>query len=418
MELLIGLVLEIVAPVVAAMIAALLELVLLVVQGIAGFFLRSPAVPSVDPSDTSLSPSPSPSPIETDIRPRRRSRVRRIAFVATGVLAAASIVALALMQFVFFEATVRWIASIGASRSNVAIEFASARGNLLTGRIELDHARFRSTGGRAAFDLRAERCTLDIAMTSLLIGTRRIELLSVEGVTGDFERLAKPDVIRIRRGIVVERILVERAEIAVRDSTVAGEPFAGTLRLTKVDAGPVRSTLLWFDLLTRSTVDGAFDDAKFSIGGADERHWRITGLPVGIANAYLSTLGFVTRTGTIDLDIVQTPASDTSNRVLSRWTVTLRDAAPKLSELLTKLPLGKRLAEFLEKNKDALGFDFDVPIDEADFGDEPTLRSARFWGGVSTALLQKLGRTAGLTEAQIETLTKSARGLKDWWQGK
>jgi hypothetical protein len=245
--------------VLGAFLAALAELV----TGLVALARRGRTVPRATP------PRP----------PRRWPRRLLHGAAALGALAG---VAVLTVNLFFLDPALRWTLARVEARTGYAVDYATARGNLFTGRLAMTGARVtREAGPGIGMDVAAERVAIDVALPSLLIGTATLENLDLAGLTG---RIAKPqrpgtatcetEAPRPRRDFVVERARIERIDLEV----AGGGERPHRVEIATASAEPFRSRTALFDLLFRSNLDA-----------------RINGIPLLVETAVISDRGRQTR---------------------------------------------------------------------------------------------------------------------------
>jgi hypothetical protein len=174
-------------------------------------------------------------------------------------VAGVALVAVAVVNFLFFDPALRWALGQVEARTSFAVRFDTASGNVFTGRLQLTGARVtREAGPGIGMDVAAERVAIDVALPSLLIGTATLEDLDLAGLTGRIATPQRPDTAtyeteapRPRRDFVVERAQIERVDLEVAGS--GARPHR--VEIATASAEPFRSRTALFDLLFRSNLD-------------------------------------------------------------------------------------------------------------------------------------------------------------------
>jgi hypothetical protein len=237
---------------------------------------------------------------------QRRSRwIKRLSWTL-GLLLGVMVALACLVNFVFFESSLRWVLARVEKRSGIQIGFTSASGNLFSGELTLKGVTARRQGhAESNFDLQAAELSLDMAMKRILNRTTPIEKVLLSGLEGEFHRVKTPQGLKLRKHYRVDHLRLEAVEVAVRDNSRPKETQF-TVKIDELDSQPLRSRFAVFDVLFRSTASGEIAGRPFSIRtrkteSGRETNWEAEGLPVALVAHHLGGPFDSLEGGTVDV---------------------------------------------------------------------------------------------------------------------
>ncbi len=191
---------------------------------------------------------------------RKRGRWLHGIAVVAGVVAGAVLV----VNFFFFQPTLRFALGKIGERTGYDVAFEAARGNLLTGTLAMDGVRVtRDTGEGLAMDVTVDAFAVDAQMTSLLSPIVTISSLEVSGVGGSIAPGPKVegDTARTSDGEAEKRdFVVADARLSGIDLEIAPPgKRPHHVELITASAAPFRSRSALFDLFFRSNLQARID---------------------------------------------------------------------------------------------------------------------------------------------------------------
>lgn len=348
-------------------------------------------------------------------RAARRWRIVRRVTVVVVVLTVGALVWLDRFQL---DATVRWLLDRVEAKSGLKVTFANVRGTLWTGRLEFTElAVKRGPGAETRYDLTMTSATVDVSVLGALLGRRSFDRIEVAHVRGEYARLQKPDPAKAARPFVVATLLATDVDVAVGDTAKPEMPFQARLTLARLEAAPLRSDRIWFDLLFRSSAAGALDGAPFAVvreerAGSRETRWTLTGLPMAHARPYLGVLGRVLRTGTVDLSVVGTEGQAVPARVATKWSAVLKDVNAEGTDTATGGLVEKKLAALLGSYGKQIPLDFAFEVGEEQFLNQVSFDALPILAGVTAAITDKLGIAMKLDANELKAF--GAGAMEAW----
>ena len=206
------------------------------------------------------------------------------------------------LNFLAFDWVVARAVKTAEPKSGIAVTFADAEGNLLSGRVKLRDAKFVRTGNPISdFDLEVAQFDVDADVWQLLVGEFAFQEVNVSGVRGELTRKGKRDPTLPRRRFTVERLTVNDVAVEVTDQSrppheVTVPVAVQSLSIDRLSelVGGVRHALplhragagRWPAVCHyQRPVDGVVEG-----GGADEyqTRWVARDLPVHIVSGYFT----------------------------------------------------------------------------------------------------------------------------------
>lgn len=172
-------------------------------------------------------------------------------------------------------------------RTGTQVSFASASGNLLTGRLSVNGVTLkREAEGRNAFQLEVASLTADLAILRLADPVWQLDRLDLLGVKGDFkivERKEGAGAIAGGRVYEARRVLVQNAELTFVNYKDVPEGISTQVQIEKLNVDEYRSDWSLYDLLYRSELSGTVDEHPFTFSrevaeGTQKVTWHLTRL--------------------------------------------------------------------------------------------------------------------------------------------
>lgn len=351
----------------------------------------------------------------------RRSFLGLLALVALGVL---------LLNTLLFEPSLRWIFSRVRARTGVALTFASASGNFFSGVATFKDLAVRRDGDpRSNFDLRAKEVRLDIRMSSALRRQIAFESLTISGLEGTYDRVS-PHGQRTRgHDFVVDRLVLENSSVRYRDRPLDEKVAEVTIVFERLECAPFSRRQAVFDVLFRSTAQGTIDGAPFtirteSVEGGRKTFWKGHDLPLRFLAEYAGG-GFAWfRSGTAEVDVVDSWKDDESREIESRWKLRLKAFTAEVPAGMTgwKRPIAEAVVAYLNRHPVVLPLEFDLTINKESFEGATSVEATGLLVAMGEALAKKMAELAGLPAEKIKELGRRSleafREALDRWRKK
>lgn len=335
------------------------------------------------------------------------------------VLFIVTLIAVLLVNLLFFEVTARGVMDILHERTGVEIKFEKAEGNLFSGTTTLHGVTIRRMHHKTStFDLRADVVDLDLDMTSLLTFRPRIESLKLKGVKGKFHRKAKVWRTKPRKAFTVEEFSLEDIALNITDSSREGPPFDVTLTVKKFHTAPFRSKLAIFDILFHSSGSGALNGSPMVVeteetGNITTCRWRLDDFPLELAAAYIrGPFKYISR-ARIDIDIHG--KRDKGGYIDTDWSMWLReiDAVPADDSSSMTHKTTYKIVQYLDRNAPEIPVRFHLQFRDDDFKNAVSLEGAGIWKRSGKMILSIVFQLAKQSKDQIKEKLKEW-GKKSW----
>jgi hypothetical protein len=356
------------------------------------------------------------------------SRVRRVLRIAVPGTLAASLLAFALADWLFFAATVRFVVNRVEARCGAALSYASVTGSLWSGDLTFTGFVARRTEGTLHADLRVAKLRVDVAMLGALVGNASFERIELEGARGEIEHAAGAErregrgaldtaLAALQRRVVADSVLVKDIVVRVRDRRDEKLPFDAELEVESLETRPLHGAFVWFDLLFRTTAKGSLDGAPFTIAtegdGAGRRtRWSAKGLRVKHALPYCAWLRPFLAGGELDVEADDTWSLGEGVVIHTRWYVTLRDPKARLRGG-AGTPAERKLFELLNGSRGSLRLELGLDVREGDFEGHASLATLPMLAAIGNLVAEQLGMRADLDAAELKALHATVR---DAWK--
>ena len=362
---------------------------------------------------------------------KRARRVLRKVACAALVLVLLSCGGLLLVNYVFLDQTVAFLAQRAEARTGMQIHYESMRGDLFRGSFQFDGLHVRQESSETVrFAIRVDRVDIAFPFWKVLCGRKLLHVVEIDGVRGTFTRLqsrstpepgsAEDDTkreIRIKVGpkgnaLRVERLRLTRAVIDVQDHAQATPTVYG-VTIHRLDAEPLRPSMLWFDLLYRATIDASLDDTVIRVinrqqGGERFTHWSGSGVDARVLASLAGGPFSLFTSGTIDFIAEDTWCLHREAKIAMQWALTLTDVVavvpPDTPSWLN--PPTRVLADRINARTEPWNLGFTLHLTEGQFLGAATLDTRSIWSGTLEAFLKQ---SLQLNDVEIEELGRRAK---------
>lgn len=328
MELLLFAIIELFVPLCVFAILALIDAVVCAVNLVAAVFDLLPL----------LAKNRSASPNGSDTAPTTAGKIwpRRIAW-ATGIILALLLLTVAVANSFFFADVVNVITRQVTKRTGIQISFREVTGSFWTGTFHFTGLSVaRRSHPQSTFAITADKADVDISVTSLPWQRIVVDSLDLQGIRGDWEKLARADKFTPRRPFRIEnfRLADMRVRYANRIAAPDAEPL--TVNITSMRSTLLRSKWLAFDLLFLSNIDGTIDETAFQVVTdhvSDSRYmtrWRSDGMPVAQLKTLVGGPFRIFEKGLVDISIENRLTLKPENTMDMDWSLVIRDFKAKV----------------------------------------------------------------------------------------
>lgn len=323
---------------------------------------------------------------------------RKVLLVMAGLGLIAAMVVVVLDTF-FFQPTLRFALDKVAARTGYHVNYTSAEGSLIGGRLSLSGVEvLREADTGLNIDASVERLEFELSVVSLISPTVEMERLLVQGVQGDLFLHSPGSSGRDPNPPPRRKFVVARAEI--RD--VAANVHTGaTSYSVEIDEGvvePFRSRLALFDLLFRSNMNARFDGATLLVKTEQiaERgrrtEWVIEDMPIDLAGRIVRQPPLTwLNDGQLSARVFdEWELGDT--RINMDWNVSLENvtvAAPQGAGGVQRLAIAA-LNKVVAANDGNAEFAFALSLEDGDLSTWTNGDMAVFWKTLQDSFLEKL----------------------------
>jgi len=431
MELLVGLLVEVlvsfvvaVVPVIASFAAEVIVWIADLFSGIGGSSDIKPNVPteaaSQDEQDDPVSPP-------ADYRPSIAFKWIKRASVSVLVV---TIACLIVINLLFLKPIGNWVLAKLEQRTGIEVIASGISGNLFTGTFRLTGLTAKREGlEKSSFDLKVAEVSGDLALNSLFFGTPRFDALSINGVSGRFDvknrdKNRKPEKIRTRRNFIVNHMMI--SDVALQFYNAKEEALE--VSLTSVESRPLRSNYAVFDVFFRSDISGTLAGRTLEIRSAptdDGRAttWKIDQLPVSILGHFSDApvISWLEQ-GTLDVDVTDSWKMTDRAKINMDWRLLangVKMQVPADAGLMQKtvfIPAQK----YLNGRDKPVDVSFSLVMNEEQFEGAASLEAANLWATVRDGFIKALARKYRAAGERVEqdgqapvSQEEKARGLVD-----
>ena len=431
MELLVGLLIEVLFPFVVAAVSAVFSLVAIVTAAVAGMiaglfraFGNQENKRSTDERQTGRSDvAVSPASAKPSVAFKWIKRVSAGAFVAT-------IVGLVAINFLFLKPVGNWALAKLEQRTGIEVIASDISGNLFTGTFRFAGLTAkRVSNEKSSFDLKVAEIGGDLQMSTLVFGTPMFETLSVIDVSGRFDvkkrdRNSKPRKIRTRRNFIINHMMI--SDVALQLYNTKKEAL--DVSLTSLESRPLRSNYAVFDVFFRSNISGTLAGRTLEIRSAPTdagraTTWKIDQLPVSVLGHFSDApvISWLEQ-GTLDVDVTDSWKMTDRAKINMDWRLLangVKMQVPADAGLMQKtvfLPAQK----YLNGRDKPVDVSFSLVMNEEQFEGAASLEAANLWATVRDGFIKALAlkyRAAGEPDDQDDQAPinqeEKARGLVD-----
>lgn len=387
MELLIGMIIELIATIVVPFLFLVFDflfaVVAFVLQALFGFTLTRPK--------RSRGTTGSPPATTAPAKPFPRKLLLVLAGLSGGVFVA-GLLAVAIANFFFFSQTTTWLAHKIGERTGIEIAFEDVEGSLFSGTLLVSGLKVeRRNSDKTEYALTTKNVDLDVDVLSLIIGTPTVSRLSLTGIEGDIWTKAKSkgsqdatrDKERRRKRFDIENLEIAKARI---DLHKPGIPSV-TLGIDTLASAPFRSDYAVFDVFFRSNVAGDINGHKVLIetsGDDDGRitKWRLNDFPAELIGHYVDRAPFDWfERGTIDVAVDDAWSRGPTPDIEMEWSFTLKGVkvAKPDNVGLVERAVAAPVAGYINSRDDDITFKFHMVMNEEQFRFKPSLDAAGIW---------------------------------------
>jgi len=413
-----------VADLLVAVSALVTNLVLWRQEAVRGGRDETPAEPprifTGEPAD--LEPEPTPKV------PARRRFTRRVALVSGGILLVVTLT-IGLASTIFLEQTIRWLTAGIADRSGISLEFERARGNLLTGKVELVNVEVRRPGRKKSFEAKMELLAIDFDVWSAFGSAVEFESVHIDGVTGRYR--SRP----AERPLAIERderrepeeapdppivtIEMSHARFRAKDIRLTdidlevdverpGSRYEGRLVVESYHLQELSANTWPIDLLIRANGAGTIDGEPFRITTSEATagrttDWEFQRLPVEALAALYGGPFSAFRDGTVEVHVHDEWRTEPALFVTSKWNLVFRDFRIQLPD---EVPEPVRIAlaptlDHLQENSDELPITFELDINPETLGLTANEETTELGALIRDAAYEAIARHAGIDTREV-----------------
>jgi hypothetical protein len=230
----------------------------------------------------------------------------------------------------FFASAVRFALGQVENRTNIAISFDTAEGNLWAGKVRLNGVTVtRREHPASLFDLKGESVDVHISLAALLRWSVVFESVHISKFSGTWEQNGKAGPLKPRRNFQINRLLLDDIQLDFTDRTLETGPLHAVLCLDTLEAVPLRSQWAMFDVLFRSRIRGSVNDVPFVVDSEKGRHFcRFDEVPIEIFAHYVGIFQWFDK-GKVDLLIEDT---FDGGEITLRWSLVFHDFHARIPE--------------------------------------------------------------------------------------
>lgn len=343
--------------------------------------------------------------------------LRRLRSMLVSLCTAVLLLAIAADTF-FFESALRWVFDRAESYAGIHVDFEEAEGSFIGGRVELHGlTATRDDGESNAISVQAEQFTLDVAMLEVLSSTKRVQKLSVVGLTGSAERRRVGKSSGVRRQFVVDDLSLERIDMTLVDQT-RDEPIELRVEVDSLTVSPLRSNMMLFDLMYRTNAKGrvsgyAFEATSVESESSRVTTWRAPEIPLSLAMPYLGSGARFIEGGSVDVSVEDRWVTTEPVEISMHYRIVLRDLQVAIPEDLgpTEKALALPLALAVKKLGKEIPLEFSLELDEEQFEGAVSLEAIGLWQAASGALADAMMKESGVEPDDLKKWGTIGKGL-------
>ena len=322
------------------------------------------------------------------------------------------------VNFFFFQPTANWLFDRLLKNRGIEYSVKELDGNFFTGNLRLEALRMKG----ANWEIEADKCNIDLGISSLLFRTKSFDRVEVAGFRGK-AKIEKNDNTKPARrtNTSTKRIRLPRLKIhdlSVSDASMelqysdGGKPPISSIvvRSLSSDCFSTRSPL--FHLFFRSNLDGELNGSQLTVNVADVQpkgkptSWKADEIPINLFSGSRTILGIV-KEGTMDLDVSDYWKKTDRLEVDMDWKVTLSDA--KADPNQTNV-VRKSVANYINNTESPIVIGFSLVMNPNELEGSSSEASAAIYQSVSRALVKEVARKTGVS---IDSAEESRKKLID-----
>ncbi|MEO9874845.1 MAG: hypothetical protein ABJM26_18345 [Anderseniella sp.] len=431
MELLVGLLVEVLVSFLVAVVPVIASFAAAVIVWIADLFSGFGGSPDTQPKmpDEADSPAEQDRPVSPPADYMPSVAFKWIKRAAVSVLVV-TIACLIVINLLFLKPIGNWALAKLEQRTGIEVIASGISGNLFTGTFKLTGLTAkRASSEKTSFELKVAEVSGDLVMNSLFFGTPRFEKLSVNGVSGRFDvkkrdKNRKPEKIKARRDFIVNHMMI--SDVALQLCNAKNEAL--DVSLTSVESRPLRSNYAVFDVFFRSNISGTLAGRTLEIRSAPTdagraTTWKIDQLPVSILSHFSDApvISWLEQ-GTLDVDVTDSWKMTDRAKINMDWRLLangVKMQVPADAGLMQKtvfIPAQK----YLNGRDKPVDVSFSLVMNEEQFEGAASLEAANLWATVRDGFIKALAlkyRAAGEPDVQDGQAPlnqeEKARGLVD-----
>jgi len=362
--------------------------------------------------------------------PRPSSGTARKILIVFLAIAAVILVALFVVNKLYFAESVRMVFGALERRADIETECSGINGSVFSGRIALRKCTIDRTDHPGSdFQLKLDSVDFDVQLTSLF-GTAEVQTAHISGLRGSVtrhqtrENVDDDTIEKPRRAFVIQDLKIEDVAVSLSGVNKDGGKFELPVHLSSATSAPLRSRLALFDVLFRSNAAGEIAGAEFEIetGGDSEGRqtiWRASDVPIANFGAMVGGALSWFHDGVVDVYVEDNWRRDGQLEIDMDWNLRFRNVevrAPNSSGVVARLATGP-IVDYVNSHDGEFPFEFQMVINERQFEYKSSLAAAGLWTAVGESInnvLAGFGIDAGGSASSTgEKLKEEAKSVLD-----
>lgn len=369
-----------------------------------------------------------------------KSKISKWIFKISGGLIAATLFALLLVNLFFLDESVRWMADRVESKTGFSIEYATVEGNAFTGYFSFSEVELHSDqDDKPLLDLRVESLEANLSLLHFLSGDRVLDFANVDGADIRFES-RKPkrdgvvdklpfgfeqtstsegkeglaisakvlDQLKLPR-YAINHLTLSRIEVEIIDNTAAA-PVRYPISIESMEAKPIRSLFVWFDILFRANLNATIDGANARIvnsstqNGVRHTQWTIEGTSAKSLASLIGGPFSIFQSGAIDVSVSDDWTFKDRDHIQMDWLLRAENARVALPPSTPKLlqPLAQVAVDNINKSQKPWEFGFQLELSEAQFMGAASLNARQIWNDSLPIVLKQIANLFDTDESTIK----------------
>ncbi|MGJ8641479.1 MAG: hypothetical protein ACSHYA_18965 [Opitutaceae bacterium] len=372
------------------------------------------------------------------IHPKLLKWFRRITLGTLSI----SLSAIALVNFVFLEQTVRFVADTVEAKTGIEIEYTSMEGNLFTGYFAFSGLKLdQSTAEKPQFHVEANFVEADLPILSLIMGKREVEKLTLADASIEYvlaktaadTKVEQPSGIKIDVGIggsggngvnvstrpnllnspryTVRDLRVERVAIHVVDAS-SDQPTDYDINIDQLHVAPLRSHYAVFDLLFRTNLNATLNGSRLEIintetNGMRRTKWATHDVQAEILASFVGGPFALFDGGLVNVEVDDEWEVEQIENLSLDWKIRVADAKARLPDSTpTALkPLAQIWVNNINESSKEWEFGFELELSESRFHGASSLNAKQIWEGSIPVILKQVADYTGFEESAIKDTT-------------